>query len=45
MNRLLLAFSLAFAGSGAAADDLDFSATAGKKLKTEISPPGVSFSQ
>jgi hypothetical protein len=41
MHRLLLAFFLACVACSAVADDLDFSAAAGKKLKTEVSAPGV----
>jgi hypothetical protein len=41
MNRLLLALVLAGVGGVVAADDLDFSAASGKRLKTEVSPFGV----
>jgi hypothetical protein len=41
MNRTLLILGLACVTYGAAAEDLDFSAAAGKKLKTEVSAPGV----
>jgi hypothetical protein len=41
MHRLLLAFFLACVACSAVADDLDFLAAAGKKLKTEVSAPGV----
>jgi len=41
MNKTLLALCLACLASGAVADNLDFSAAAGKKLKTEISPAGT----
>jgi hypothetical protein len=39
--RALLAVCLACLASGANADNLDFSATSGKRLKTETSPPGT----
>ena len=41
MKRVPLALSLACVTFGAQADNLDFSAAAGRKLKTEMSVPGV----
>jgi len=41
MNRGLLVLFVVCAAWGAAADDLNFSAAAGKRLKTEVSPSGV----
>jgi hypothetical protein len=41
MNRLLPVLVLTCFAGGSAADDLNFSAAVGKRLKTEVSPPGV----
>jgi hypothetical protein len=41
MNKMLLAVVLASAAWGAAADDLDFSPAGGKRLRSEVSPPGI----
>ena len=41
MTRFLLALVLVCVAGMVAADDLDFSAAAGKRLKTEVSPSGV----
>ena len=41
MNRMLLGFDSFLCRHRQLADDLNFSAAAGKRLKTEISPAGV----
>jgi hypothetical protein len=42
MNRLLMALAVVLSGNGGAtADELNFPSAPGKRLKTEISPPGV----
>jgi hypothetical protein len=41
MNRMLFGLALSCIATGALADDLNFSAAAGKSLKTEVSPSGV----
>ena len=41
MNKLLGALVLVSVAGSSAADDLDFSAANGKRLKTEVSPSGV----
>jgi hypothetical protein len=41
MERFLLLAFLMCACTAATADELNFSAASGKRLKTEVSPPGV----
>jgi hypothetical protein len=41
MRKVMLVFALILVGWTATADELNFSGATGKRLRTEISPPGV----